>query len=127
MRSAKLPTLVSVALVLVLFAPPALLAQYAISTVAGGGPNNLTALSASIGYPGSIAFDSAGNAYIADSNSSHIFKVDTTGNLTVVAGNGTFGYSGDGELATNAALNHPVGVFVDPPRVRNSMIPTAFL
>jgi sugar lactone lactonase YvrE len=113
MRSAKLPTLVSVALVLVLFAPPALLAQYAISTVAGGGPNNLTALSASIGYPGSIAFDSAGNAYIADSNSSHIFKVDTTGNLTVVAGNGTFGYSGDGELATNAALNHPVGVFVD--------------
>jgi protein gp37 len=110
-----LPPLVSVlvAFVLVLFTPQVLLAQYAISTVAGGGPNNLTALSASIGYPGSIAFDTAGNAYIADSYSSNILKVNTTGTLTIVAGNGTSGYSGDGGLATSAALSHPEGVFVD--------------
>src|ERR1035438_8489517 len=38
-----------------------LLAQYAISTIAGGGPNNLAELKASIGYPGSLARDSAGN------------------------------------------------------------------
>jgi protein gp37 len=113
MRSPKSLPLASVVLALVLFAPQVLFAQYAISTVAGGGPNNLTAISASIGYPGSIAFDSAGSTYIADSNSSHIFKVDTTGNLTVVAGNGTFGYSGDGGLAINATLNRPEGVFVD--------------
>jgi hypothetical protein len=68
---------------------------------------------ASIGYPGSIAFDTAGNTYIADSYSSHIFKVDTTGTVTVVAGNGTLGYSGDGGPATSAALNGPEGVFVD--------------
>jgi hypothetical protein len=113
MRLRNFPTLPSLALAFALFAPQVLLAQYAISTVAGGGPNNLTALSASIGYPGSIAFDTAGNVYIADSYSSHIFKVDTTGNFTVVAGNGTIGYSGDGGPATSAALNNPEGVFVD--------------
>jgi trimeric autotransporter adhesin len=113
MRSYSLPARVSVALALVLFMPQVLLAQYAISAVAGGGPDNLTALSSSIGYPGSIARDAAGNTYIADRYSSHIFKVDTTGTLTVVAGNGTLGYFGDGGLATSAALNGPEGVFVD--------------
>ncbi|MGA7398686.1 MAG: hypothetical protein WBW38_01605 [Candidatus Sulfotelmatobacter sp.] len=113
MRRQNSPFLFSVALALVLFAPHALLAQYAISTVAGSGPNNLTALNASIGYPGGVALDAAGNAYIADSHSSHIFKVDTKNNLTVVAGNGTHGYSGDGGPATSAALDGPEGVFVD--------------
>ncbi|MGA8189133.1 MAG: hypothetical protein WB776_14495, partial [Candidatus Sulfotelmatobacter sp.] len=115
MRSHTLPRLSSLALALVLLAPQASLAQYAISTVAGGGPNNLAALKASIGYPGSVAFDGVGNAYIAASYSSHIFKVDTTGTLTVVAGNGTHGYSGDGGPATSAALGifGPEGVAVD--------------
>ena len=112
MRLQTSRALVSAALAFVL-APQVLLAQYAINTVAGGGPNNLTALNASIGYPDSIALDAAGNIYIADSYSNHIFKVDATGNLTVVAGNGTPGYSGDGGPATSAALNNPEGVFVD--------------
>jgi hypothetical protein len=126
MRSPKLPALVSVALALVLFAPQVLLAQYAISTVAGGGPNDLTALSASIGYPGSVVLDTNGNTYIADRNSSHVFVVNTgtavttiativiqPGDIAIVAGNGTSGYSGDGGPATSAALNGPEGVFVD--------------
>ncbi|MGB9285136.1 MAG: hypothetical protein WCB59_14085, partial [Candidatus Sulfotelmatobacter sp.] len=113
MRRQNSHSMVSVALALGLFAPHALLGQYVISTVAGGGPNNLTALTASIGYPGGIALDSAGNAYIADSHSSHVFKVDTANNLTVVAGNGTRGYAGDGGAATSAELNGPEGLFVD--------------
>jgi len=112
MRSPKSPALLAAALLFVLFAPHVLLGQYNISTVAGGGPNNLAALNASIGYPGSVALDAAGNAYIADSYSSHIFKV-TAGTLTIVAGNGTLGYSGDGGPATSAALDGPEGVFVD--------------
>ena len=90
--------------------------QYSINTIAGGGPNNIAALSASIGFPESIAFDSAGNAYIANSYlyANQIVEVSTTGIVTVVAGNGTFGgYSGDGGPATSAALNQPEGVFVD--------------
>ncbi len=113
MHSPKLPALVFAAFALVLFAPQFLRAQYVISTVAGGGPNNLPELNSSIGYPGSIAFDSAGNTYIADSFSSRIFEIDTLGNLTVVAGNGTFGYSGDGGSATSAALNRPEGISID--------------
>ena len=49
-----------------LLTPRILSAQFAISTVAGGGPNHLPALNASIGFPVSMAFDSLGNAYIAD-------------------------------------------------------------
>lgn len=88
-------------------------AQYAISTVAGGGPNNLPALSSGIGYPGGVARDAMGNTYIADSYSSQIFEVSAAGTLTTVAGNGTLGYSGDGGLAVNAALNRPEGVALD--------------
>jgi NHL repeat-containing protein len=118
MRSAKPLTLVSAVLALVLLSPQVLLAQYAISTVAGGGPKHLTALNVAIGYPGSIALDQSGNTYIADSYSSNILKIDTTGNVTVVAGNGTFcpltaAQCGDGGPATGASLNHPGGIYVD--------------
>src|ERR1700752_4204587 len=90
------------------------LAQYSISSIAGGGPNNLSALKSSIGFPQAVAFDSAGNAYIANAYvPSQIFKVSTTGTLTLIAGNGTMGYAGDGGPATAAALNQPEGIFVD--------------
>ena len=88
-------------------------AQHTISTVAGGGPNNLPALSSSIGEPSNIGRDGAGNFYIADSLSNRIFKVDSGGNLTIVAGNGGNGFSGDGGPATSAELSGPFGMFVD--------------
>ena len=100
-------------LVIAVCLPQLSAAQYSISSIAGGGPNNLSSLSASIGYAGSIARDVAGNSYIADSYSSHIFKVSASGTLTVLAGNGTLGYSGDGGPATSAALNRPQGVALD--------------
>jgi trimeric autotransporter adhesin len=113
MRSRNLPASLCIVLVAALFGPHFSYGQYSISSVAGGGPNNLNALHASIGYAGSVARDAAGNTYVADSYSSQIFKIDTSSNLTVVAGNGTLGYSGDGGLATSAALNRPEGVVVD--------------
>lgn len=115
MRSPKLAsaTAALVLFVVVLLTPRVLFAQYAISTVAGGGPNNLSELNASIGNPVSIAFDTLGNTYIANGPSNHVFKVDTSGNLTAVAGNGAPGYSGDGGPATSATLSNPEGIFVD--------------
>jgi NHL repeat-containing protein len=104
---------------LLLGAPAALNAQYAISTVAGGGPNGLLATSSSIGFPGGVARDGSGNTYISDVNSSRVFKIDsTTGTLTVFAGNesgigGEGGYSGDGGPATSAQLGRPHGITVD--------------
>ncbi|HXQ98711.1 MAG TPA: hypothetical protein VN774_09740, partial [Candidatus Limnocylindrales bacterium] len=47
-------------------APIAVQAQKNIATVAGGGPNNLTALKSSIGVPVGLGLDSNGNLYVVD-------------------------------------------------------------
>jgi len=88
--------------------------QNVISTAIGGGPNNIPALDADINGPESVAFDSAGNYYFSASfTSNRVFKVNASGTLTVVAGNGLPGYSGDGGPAAQATLNQPQGVAVD--------------
>ncbi len=71
------------------------------------------ATSAYLNSPSSVAMDSAGNTYIADSYNNAIRKVDTAGIITTVAGNGTAGYTGDGGPATSAQLFQPWGVAVD--------------
>ena len=95
--------------------PAAVMSTAAGSGVFGfqgtGGP----ATSAEFGFPAGVAFDSAGNMYIADTNDLVVWMVAAnTGLITVVAGNGTAGYSGDGSLATNAQLNYPYGIASDP-------------
>lgn len=87
--------------------------QYVISTIAGGGPLPTPVLSvnASIGDPPRVAVDAAGNFYFGSMHS--VFKVDVNGNLTLVAGNGRSGYTGDGGAATAAQLEYPDGIAVD--------------
>ena len=115
MRPGKFIAYISLTLALALCLPSNSFGPYSISTIVGGGPNNLPALQSSIGFAGSVVLDGTGvaNTYISDSYSSQIFKVSTSGTLTVVAGNGTMGYSGDGGLATSAQLMQPEGIFVD--------------
>lgn len=92
-----------------------------ISTYAGNGSccgdnqrgDEGQAIDASIGGVNGIAVDLAGNLYIADQGYARIRKVDTSGIITSIAGNGQFSYSGDGGLATNAAINNPYAVAVD--------------
>lgn len=93
-------------------APVAAQAQN-IATVAGGGPNNLAPLSSSVGIPVGIAEDSNGNLYFADPHSNRVYEVSTGAVLTVFAGNGGAGYTGDGTPAIAASLNGPTGIFVD--------------
>jgi sugar lactone lactonase YvrE len=72
------------------------------------------ATSAELYTPYGVAVDSAGNLYIADVDNNRIREVSAgTGVITTVAGNGTQGYNGDGEAATSAELNNPIGVTVD--------------
>jgi sugar lactone lactonase YvrE len=73
------------------------------------------ATSAELNMPFGVAFDAAGNFYIADSTNNRIRKVTlATGVITTVAGNGTaYTYAGDGGPATSAALNSPDGVALD--------------
>jgi trimeric autotransporter adhesin len=89
-----------------------------ITTVAGdvasrySGDGGL-ATSASLSFPYGVTVDASGNIYITDLGSNRIRLVTkTTGIITTVAGNGTYGYSGDGGLATSATLNYPYGVAV---------------
>lgn len=89
-----------------------------ISTVAGGGAGNFggdggQAVGASLNIPSDIAFDSAGNLYIADSGNNRIRKVDTTGVITTVAGTANNGFSGDSGPAVQAMLNYPWGLTTD--------------
>ncbi len=90
-----------------------------ITTVAGNGytlyaGDGGAATSASINNQYGIAVDASGNLFIADTYNNRIRKVNaSTGIITTVAGNGTYGYSGDGGAATSAKLYSPVGVAID--------------
>ena len=100
-------------------------AQGLINTVAGSSwafpatPIN-PATGAPLGGIPAVAVDAAGNVYVCDNSNRRVFKITAAGSLTVVAGNGTFGFTGDGGPATAATLSFPLGVAVDtanPPNV----------
>ena len=91
-----------------------------ITTFAGQGNSSgfsgdgHAATSAQLDNPMGIAFDGAGNLYIVDSNNQRIREVAvSTGIITTVAGTGSAGYTGDGQLAINATFNSPWGIAVD--------------
>ena len=89
-----------------------------ITTVAGNGTAGFSgdggpATNASLNSPSGVAVDGAGNLFIADRGNQRIRKVDASGIITTVAGNGTSGFSGDGGPATSASLRGPRGVAVD--------------
>ena len=71
------------------------------------------ATAAELNYPQGVAVDDNGNVFIADHYNMRIRKVNTTGIITTIAGNGTQGYSGDGEPATSAQLAYPSGIAID--------------
>ena len=71
------------------------------------------AIAAQLNQPGSLAFDGAGNLYISDCFNHCIRKVTTAGIISTVAGTGTAGYNGDGNVATTAQLSFPDGLAVD--------------
>ncbi len=84
-----------------------------ITTFAGGGPNNIPALSAGLAFAPGVAVDHAENIFISDADENYVYKVDSSGVLTVFAGNGTPAYGGDGGPATSAQLLGPFGLVVD--------------
>ena len=72
------------------------------------------ATSAQLNHPVAIALDGAGNLYIADAGNNRVRKVyAANGVITTFAGDGTGGYTGDGEVATKAAIDDPTGLAID--------------
>ena len=49
---------------------------------------------------------------IADADNHRVRKLLRNGQIVTIAGTGTAGHNGDGQLATNAQLNSPYSVFV---------------
>ena len=91
-----------------------------ITTIAGngtigfsgdGGPATNAQLSTG---PTGMAIDASGNLLFADRVNHRVRKINTvTGIITTIAGSNTFGYSGDGGLATNAQLRGPISIVLD--------------
>jgi uncharacterized protein (TIGR03437 family) len=93
-----------------------------ITTVAGTGVAGFSgdggiATNARLDAPTGIALDAAGNLYIAERANNRIRILLTNGTIATVAGNGSAAYSGDGGLATSAALNNPHDVAIFAGRV----------
>ncbi|MDQ3009558.1 MAG: SMP-30/gluconolactonase/LRE family protein [Acidobacteriota bacterium] len=90
-----------------------------ISTFAGTGQTGFTgdngqAKQARLSSPRGVVADAAGNVYIADAGNDRIRRVDPSGVITTVAGNGQSGYNADGIVATQSSLYEPAGMAADP-------------
>lgn len=77
-----------------------------------GGPADEAALDG----PGGLAFDAAGNLYVADTNNHRVRRIDAGPGhrIRTVAGTGRRGFSGDGGPAAEARLNLPRGLAFGP-------------
>ncbi|MBI5583783.1 MAG: SMP-30/gluconolactonase/LRE family protein, partial [Deltaproteobacteria bacterium] len=89
-----------------------------ITTVAGNGQRQFTgdggpAVQAALAGPRGVKVDPKGNLYIADTDNNRIRKVDRSGIITTVAGNGLSGFAGDGGPATQARLSWPRSLALD--------------
>jgi hypothetical protein len=91
---------------------------YNIYTIAGTGIIGYTgdgglASAAQFNSPHGIHIDAAGNILINDHSNYTIRKIDTSGIINTIVGNGTSGYSGDGGPATAARVNQVFDVITD--------------
>lgn len=93
--------------------------QRIITTIAGINLANFTgddisATTAALNGPASVAIDASGSLYIADMFNRRIRKVDAvTKIITTIAGTGVAGFFGDDGVATKARLNSPSSVTLD--------------
>jgi trimeric autotransporter adhesin len=90
-----------------------------ISTIAGNGTaryfgDGLSASSAVLNGPTSIAVDaSGGNIVFSDNLNFRIRRINSSGTISTVAGNGTKGPSLNGVAATSTSLNSPQFIALD--------------
>ena len=104
--------------------PPGAITEtaYVIDAFAGTGEEGFhgdggLATLARLHTPRGIAVDAVGNVYVADSNNGRVRRIDPSGKITTIAGNGRRRSAGDGAgdggTATEAQLSIPNDVAVD--------------
>lgn len=93
-----------------------------ITTVAGNGAagyngDGIAATSAKLYNPYDMIVDAQGNLFFSDRSNNRVRKVDVNTNIiTTIAGNGSASYSGNGNAATAAGINNPIGLTADSSR-----------
>ena len=94
-------------------------ASRVITTVAGNGNAAFSgdggpAVTAGLVHPTALAFDAAGNLFVADIGAERVRRIDAhSGIITSVVGSGVEGFAGDGGAAASAALDQPRALAFD--------------
>lgn len=87
-----------------------------VTTIAGNGTtdftNNANPLLSTFFFPNGVAVDALGNIYIADGGNHAIRKIDLSGNVTTIAGNGTAGFVNS--IGSAARFDAPGDLKFDP-------------
>lgn len=89
-----------------------------VTTLAGTGASGFSgdggpADQATMGPPGAVAVDAAGNVFFGDTANNRVRRIGIDGMITTVAGTGAAATSGDGGPATSAGVHEPFGVELD--------------
>lgn len=77
--------------------------------IGDGGP----ALYATLSLVDAAVFDGAGNLFVAELQGNRVRKIAPDGTISTVAGNGKYGYDGDGGPAIKATISGPYGLTLD--------------
>ncbi len=88
-----------------------------ITTFAGTAwtfPDGIAGVNAPIGAVNQPHFDNSGNLIFADPGNDIVCRLNKDRTVTIIAGNGIRGFSGDSGPATSASLNQPADVAIDP-------------
>jgi uncharacterized protein (TIGR03437 family) len=96
-------------------APNGIIRTIAGNGIAGFSGDNGPASSAQFNAPYGLAFDFAGNLYIADLANARIRRISPAGIITTIAGGGALpaGGNNDGSIATAVYLNSPRNIAID--------------
>jgi sugar lactone lactonase YvrE len=85
-----------------------------VTTLAGSGTRGFAdgpGATAQFKNPYDVEADGLGNVYVADGNNNRIRRIDSSGNVTTLAGDGTYGFADGG--AALAQFKFPTGIALD--------------
>ena len=92
--------------------PAGIISTFAGTGVPGYSGDGGAATTATINNSWEITSDLSGNVYFADASNYRVRKIDLSGIITTVAGNGSLGFGGDGVIATSTSVQ-PASLTVD--------------